>query len=170
MHDLRQDTAGQHFLVEDLVDGDDPRTAIGADGTRLTILAAELAETLAALHDAGFVHGDIKPDNIRVPRGSRAVLLDLGAVVAGDAMHTPAFAAPELRAGAPHSVATDLFALGATLWACVTDGDARSNLTRLRDRAPWVPPHLADLIVSLLAEHPAIDRDRRVTCSRLSAV
>src|SRR4029077_17090177 len=41
-------------------------------------IARQTADALAALHRAGFVHGDVQPDNIRVTEGGRAILLDLG--------------------------------------------------------------------------------------------
>src|SRR5205823_1359766 len=127
VHDFARDVHGVPFLVEDFVDGADPATWIERRAQRFVTLAADLAETLAGLHEAGFVHGDVKPANIRVPSSGRAILLDLGAAAAlrarvGQTVHvfTVAFASPELRAGAPPSVATDLYALGATLWACAT--------------------------------------------------
>jgi serine/threonine protein kinase/tetratricopeptide (TPR) repeat protein len=177
VHDLGRDARGVLFLVEDLVDGADAITAVakGADdkdrAQRLTSLTVDVIETLAALHDAGFVHGDVKPSNIRVPRAtpSRAMLLDLGACVArssvcagspGLAVHTPAFAAPEVKEGELPSVQADLFGLGATLWACAT-GSA-NRIGELRDRAPWVPPRLADVIASLIAP----ERTRRARTAR----
>src|SRR5207253_521172 len=38
----------------------------------------QIAEALAALHRSGFLHGDVKPNNIQLIRGGQAVLLDLG--------------------------------------------------------------------------------------------
>src|SRR5262249_37537402 len=140
---------GVPFLVEDLVEGEEPSRWVGERASRLASLAADLAETLAALHDAGFVHGDVKPENVRV--AGRAVLLDLRPALGGG--YPPAFAAPELRAGGRGGPATDLYALGATLWACAAKSPRKT--TTLRDRAPWVTPSLADLIEKLMAEHPA---------------
>ena len=174
VHDFARDSRGVVFIVEDLVVGGDPATWLDqhddsrATSTheraqRLVTLACDLAETLAGLHDAGFVHGDVKPANVRVPPSGRAVLLDLGAAAALRAssravVYTEAFAAPELRAGAAPSVATDLHALGATLWACAT-GAGPVARAGLRDRAPWIAPSVAAVLESLVAEHPA-DRPR----------
>src|SRR5205085_2468862 len=79
---------------------------------------------------------------VRLVANGRAMLLDLGAAVAAGShasVFTPAFAAPEVRAGAAPSRASDLYSLGATLAAC----------------AAKLPPSLEDLVARLRAEHPA---------------
>ncbi len=167
-HDFARDRRGVLFLVEDFVDGVDPITFVKEDAARFVRLAADLAETLAALHDAGFVHADVKPGNVRVPSasvGGRAMLLDLGAALSnarelGEArILTPAYAAPEVKAGARSSPASDLYSLGATLWACATNAPPPASRTGLRDHASWVPPRIADVVEALLHEHPS-DRPR----------
>ncbi|MBX3189764.1 MAG: sigma 54-interacting transcriptional regulator [Labilithrix sp.] len=165
VHDFARDAAGTPFIVEDFVDGSDPSRWVGRRDERLSALARDLAETLAGLHDAGFAHGDVKPDNVRIPASGRAMLLDLGAAsplrgAASPSVFTPAFAAPELRAGARPSVASDLFALGATLWAVATgDPPAATARPPLRDPAPWITPSAATIYEVLLAAHPS-DRPR----------
>ena len=148
-HDLAHDRSGRAFLVEDLAEGDDALAWTAGDPARITTLAAELAETLAMLHDAGFVHGDVKPDNVRVDardsRSPRVKLVDLGAVVQRSEAaraFTPVYAAPEVLAGAPMTPASDLFSLGATLYACATRSQARPR-GPLRAQVPAVPPSLA---------------------------
>lgn len=78
-----------------------------------TLLAQSL-ETLAALHDAGIVHGDIAPGNIMISHfGDRTWLIDPApALASGGLIATRAWAAPELLAGGRPSHITDLFALG----------------------------------------------------------
>jgi serine/threonine-protein kinase PknK len=169
VHDFTRDARGVPFLVEDFIEGEDPSTWVDHRPPHVVALAADLAETLAGLHDAGFIHGDVKPANVRVVRGGRAMLLDLGAAAglrhtavadASPLVYTEAFAAPELRGGAAPSVATDLYALGATLWACTAGAAPPASGTRtLRDHAPWLTPSIAAVVESLLAVHPA-DRPR----------
>ncbi len=165
VHDFARDRSGTPFLVEDYVSGGEPREWVACSNERLASLTASLADTLAALHEAGIAHGDIKPANVRITERGRSVLLDLGAAVfvrsaraSSSGPFTEAFAAPELRAGGNASPATDLYALGATLWAVAT-GEPPVRSDRLRDRAEWVVPSLAAVIESLLLPHPA-DRPR----------
>ncbi len=193
-HDFAQDDDGVPFFVEDFVEGVTAEEWLGVPererSERVARLAADLAETLAALHDAGFIHGDVKPAHVRVAEmgatpgsgRSRAVLLDLGAAVLAGArrgafMFTPAYAAPEVVAGAPPHAASDLFSLGATLWALVAGAPppplpgpvatAAKRRRPLRETARWLLPSLADVIESLLAEHPA---DRPIDARHLLAM
>jgi len=169
-HDFDRDRrTGAPFLVEDFVDGETARAFVAAlperRAARLAYVIAEVAATLAALHDAAFVHGDLKPEHVRVTSQERVFVLDLGSALAGSPSNaadervalTPAFAAPELRAGARPTRASDLYSLGALAWALVTGSPPSMRGQKLRRIAPWVPPSLADLIDRMLEPHP---RDR----------
>ncbi len=192
VHDFTRDKRGVAFLVEDFVEGDDAVTWVSRATDprdrvwRLLVLGLELTRTLRVLHDAGVVHGDVKPKNIRATsvaslsaaerEAARIVLLDLGAAAftrlaaANEAgsIHTPAFAAPEVCAGAPASPAADVFSLGRTLAACAVgrrDGVQDGSGASLRDQAPWVPSRVGALIDAATAKHPA-DRPRAEAIER----
>src|SRR4051812_39340860 len=129
--------------------------------SRLRHLLLEVARILGTLHQAAFAHGDIKPAHVRVQADGSVFLLDLGAAVsrarapAGkSAGFTPRFAAPEVRLGGPTTERSDLYGLGALAWA-LASGRAASKGARLRSVAPFVPPSLAEVVESLLAEHPS---------------
>jgi len=176
-HDFGRDQrTAAPFLVEDFVDGETARAFVEAVPerrvARLASVMTEVAATLAALHDAAFVHGDLKPDHVRVTSDERVFVLDLGSALArmpasvGDApvALTPAFAAPEVRAGARPTRASDLYSLGALAWALAVGVPPAVHPQKLRRVADWVPPSLADLIQRLLEPHP---RDRPPDAERV---
>lgn len=83
--------------------------------------AAQLAGALDCMHTAGLFHGDIKPENVRLDDGGRAVLVDLGfSGSCEEALeHNPGslrYLSPERARGDPPSQASDIFALGTTLY------------------------------------------------------
>lgn len=177
-HDLaRCEKTGTPFLIETFVDGPDARHWLTTvpdqnKGARVLLVLTAIASTLACLHDSGFLHGDLKPEHVRIAHSGQTplpTLLDLGAavsnarVLAAPIAFTPAFAAPEVRAGAAPTVAADLYGLGAMILAMVT-GDAPGKRLRRRlfDEASWLPPTVATLVDELLAEHPR----ERPQCAR----
>jgi DNA-binding NtrC family response regulator len=166
-HDLaRDESSAALFLVEDFVDGEDASSWLeavpeSARAERLASLLAQAGATLGSLHALGLVHGDLKPAHVRFDAAGRATLLDLGSAVTRDAgavvaAFTRAYAAPELIAGGRPSIATDLYALGATAYAaCVGHAPDAQRARGLRELAPWLAPSLAALVERLLAPHPS---------------
>lgn len=111
---------------------------------RVAALAEDLLSAVGACHEAGIIHGDIKPDNILLDRDGRAKLADFGAARAiapdrtaraGDAAGTLAYLAPEQVRGEPPSRAADLHACGVVL------------ATAAAGRHPLVPPRADDFTV-----------------------
>jgi serine/threonine protein kinase len=113
---------------------------------------AGVAATVAAVHQRGFVHRDVKPANILAAAG-RVVLADLGTAAPADAPHrehfyrylypyTPLFAAPELFAG--YGVeqgayrAADVWSIGATLVSVCTGTEALPMLLSPAERTTLV--------------------------------
>ena len=112
-----------------------------------TRLGAEVGSALAAAHRLGIVHGDVKPANVLIADDGSARLSDFGIAKAVDeaapvpiaGLHgTPAYLAPEVVRGQPVGYATDVYGLGATLYAAVegtppfgTDPDPRTLLRRV---------------------------------------
>jgi DNA-binding NtrC family response regulator len=168
-HDFdRDERSGAPFLIEDFVDGETAQAFVEAVPAhrvaRLGHVISEVAATLAALHDAAIVHGDLKPEHVRVTAGERVMVLDLGSACARSPATfadqpialTLAFAAPEVRGGARPTRASDLYSLGALAWTLAT-GTLHEHPQKLRRVAHWVPPSLGDVIDRLLEQHP---RDR----------
>jgi len=129
VYDVGQDDAEVWFAME-LVDGVTLR-AYAADHSRDEIQRVLLAAAggLAAAHRAGLVHRDVKPDNILVDRGGRAVVTDFGLarIVAGDrggpaltstgvVFGSPGYMAPEQLSGADVDARADQFAWAVSAW------------------------------------------------------
>jgi hypothetical protein len=135
---------------------------------------------LAAAHAAGVIHRDLKPHNVMLC-GDRAVVADFGLAIALEAgdptrsmelMGTPAYMAPEQVDGGAITTATDVFALGVTLFELVTGelpfrsssplGAALARLKGTAPRADSTCPGLdrrwADVIERCLARDPAARR------------
>ncbi len=157
---------GRPGLWAEIVDGESLEAALtrggpfGAEETRE--VARTLCGALTAVHAAGLVHGDVKPANVMRARGGRLVLMDFGAASedvrrGADALRaaqgTPGALAPEVRDGAPPSVASDLYAVGATCARLLT-GAWPSPGTTLRDARPDAPRALLAVLERALAAEP----------------
>jgi serine/threonine-protein kinase len=140
------------------------------------LVALDVCRALAAVHRAGFVHGDVKPQNIMREAGGRIVLTDFGAArlvtpTANDQRRTtvtPFYAAPEILLGAPPSVQSDLYSLGVVLYYLVTGqfpvtgksiddfcaAHASGRRTLLRDVRPDLPPSFIRVVDALTAALP----------------
>jgi serine/threonine protein kinase len=99
---------------------------------QVTHVGLRLLDTLEAIHQAGIVHCDIKPANVHVCADGRVVLVDFGIACVADAdsdgptcafAGTPAYTSPEQIRGRRPEPASDLFSLGATLYAAVEGKD-----------------------------------------------
>lgn len=127
---------GRAFLVLERLDGMDLRGVLVRDirlpwQTACTWLAA-VCESMTAVHRAGVVHGDLKPENIFICSESstapRVKLLDFGSARRlvgddGDASErsgTPEYMAPEWERQRMITAATDIYACGIMLYECVT--------------------------------------------------
>jgi tRNA A-37 threonylcarbamoyl transferase component Bud32/tetratricopeptide (TPR) repeat protein len=109
---------GDATLIEDLVDGPTLRGLMSGplETSRALDLVARIAFALAAVHGAGIVHCDLKPENIVMAAPTRPVIVDFGVALLDPESRmtggTPAYMAPEQARGARADARTDLFALG----------------------------------------------------------
>lgn len=109
------------YLVMPYVEGTPPRPPLPP--REAARLAWEVAQALAYAHARGVIHRDVKPANILVEKGGRAVLADFGLAIAGgssaslwSASGTPEYASPEQVRGEALDARTDVYSLGATLY------------------------------------------------------
>ncbi len=123
---------GQPWLVMEFVDAPSLATLLRDKGrldpAEVARIGARVAAALAAAHDAGIVHRDVKPANILVADNGAVKITDFGISRAvgdvtvtstGFLAGTPAYLAPEVARGENPESPSDVFALGSTLYAAV---------------------------------------------------
>ena len=139
-------------------------------------IAIKLARAAAALHRAGIIHRDIKPDNVILESDASLKLIDLGVVrIPGledfppeDIPGTPGYMAPEMFAGEPGNEATDIYALGVTMFRAFTGefpyGNPDATSPPRRDRPKELSalrPDLSAWLQAALGRAIAIDPSER---------
>jgi serine/threonine-protein kinase len=161
VYDAGQTDEGVHFLVTELLEGEDLGARLERTGKPLAVdLAVSLARqaclALGAAHASGIVHRDVKPENLfiievdgrpfvkvldfgisKVSERGRTKLTRTGAVLG-----TPAYMAPEQARGGDIDLRTDVYGLGATLY------------TALAGRAPFEGEDAATALSKLVSEEP----------------
>lgn len=176
-------TCAPYFLVLELLPGESLRHRLlreyCLDLTTALWIVRQTAEALTALHRAGFVHGDVKPDNIHLVDDGTAKLIDLGFahrpgenaafLRQGYLLGTVDYLAPELCTfDADHDASGDVFGLGVTFFEALAGrlpypaGSTRQTLQRhrcdppadIRRYAKSLPIALVALLERLLAHDP----------------
>jgi serine/threonine-protein kinase len=157
--DFAVDPDGAAFVVMELLDGRSLARIVAEDGpldaARAARLGAQIASALQAAHEQGIVHRDIKPSNVVVVRGydggELAKVIDFGVAAmkesdtydrltkTGQILGTPNFMAPEQIRGEAVDPRTDVYGLGACLYAA------------LAGRPPYPGTTIAEVCVPLLA-------------------
>ncbi len=163
---------GRHFLTMEHVQG---RTlserikqgTLGLD--RALPIARQIAAALESAHNRGAIHRDLQPGNVMITPDGRVKVLDFGlaksismpteVTTAGTVMGTPGYMSPEQLRGEPTGVATDIWAFGCLLFACVTGRSPfqmatamESIAATLRSEPEWsqLPADLPSEFLSLL--------------------
>ena len=159
------ETGGVPFVVTELLEGETLgrrlRRAPVAPAEAIA-LGIEIARGLAAVHAQGFVHRDLKPDNVFLTRQGGVKLLDFGVAQAlsddtpthgSTVVGTPGYVAPEQLDGHPIDARADVFALGAVLHRMLGMRPTGASTPR-GPLPPPVPVPLARLVDRCLARAP----------------
>jgi len=140
------------FLVMDLFDGTSLDVHRPTNLGALLQIFSQVAQGLGAMHRLGYVHADIKPNNILVSDKNAVKIIDFGqscaiGTVKTRIQGTPDYIAPEQVGRGPLTPRTDVFNFGATLYWCVTDRHIPTLIPKKRSGVASVddrelrPPH-----------------------------
>ncbi|MEV0909877.1 protein kinase [Streptomyces hokutonensis] len=192
VHDIAE-VDGRPLIVMELIDGPSLDDVLGergpVDPREAAGIGAKVMEALAAAHAVGVLHRDVKPGNILLERSGRVVLTDFGIATmddpgdgsathltrSGELIGSLDYLAPERAQGADPGPASDVWALGATLYAAVEGASpfrrtsTYSTLTAIVDE-PLPEPHRAGPLTPVLRQlldkrpesRPDADQARRL--------
>jgi len=175
---------GHPWIVMERLSGRTLEEVLDTEGPlpidRVTSIGLCLLDVLQASHRAGIVHRDVKPGNVHLCDGGRVVLTDFGIASTmghgcssqtGEIFGSPAYISPERVQGGEFGPASDLFSLGATLFAAVEGrppfdkGSLFATLIAVVEDAPTPflrAGPLRPVIEGLLAKNP----ERRLSAAR----
>ena len=165
-------------LVMDLLNGPDLRGRLDREGPmppeRAVGICADIAEALAAAHEQGIVHRDVKPENVLIDAVGRGRLTDFGIARLVDGprrnratriVGTPDYLAPEVIEGCPPGPAVDVYALATVLFELLTGWTPfggghpgavlRRHVTEPTPRVPGMPDELTELMDRCLGKTAA---------------
>ncbi|MEI6289328.1 MAG: protein kinase [Chloroflexota bacterium] len=166
------------YLVMDFINGEDLRQRMEREGkikdSDAVLIGAAVCEALTYLHSRSpsVLHRDIKPGNIKITPEGEIYLVDFGlaklvhgsqTTTTGARAMTPGYSPPEQYGTARTDPRSDIYSLGATLYASLTgvipeDGLARVmdniKLTPIRKNNPGVPQRLAFIIEKAMEAYP----------------
>ncbi|MBD0743834.1 serine/threonine-protein kinase [Streptomyces sp. CBMA152] len=196
VHDVTEHD-GRPVIVMELVEGPSLDGVLGERGTldarEAAAIGARVLEALAAAHRVGVLHRDVKPGNILLERAGRVVLTDFGIAAmddpgdgsathltrSGELVGSLDYLAPERAKGQEPGPASDVWALGATLYAAVEGSSPfRRTSTWSTLNAIVVEPlpepvragPLAPVLRQLMHKDPAQRPDAETAARLLSAV
>ncbi len=175
------DADGLKFLTMQYCDGTDLSTVLRREGQmplpRVVEIFRQICEGLAAAHEQGVIHRDLKPQNIMIDRQGRVLITDFGLAKsfeqvslteAGKIIGTPHYMSPEQVKGVALDQRSDIYSLGVMLYEMLTgtvpfSGSSAYEVMIQRiqrpprpatDHNPKIPPYLMKILQRCLETDP----------------
>ena len=169
------------FLTMEYIDGRDLASVLRKEGAlpipRAVSIFRQICEGLAAAHEEGVIHRDLKPQNIMIDRSGRVAITDFGLAKsfeqatlteAGKIIGTPHYMSPEQVKGQTVDLRTDVYSLGIILFEMLTGrlpftGSSPFEIMMQRinkpspiatDHNPQIPPYLLKILQRCLERDP----------------
>lgn len=160
---------GSPYLTMEVVEGSALDETLPLPPEKVRDVAIQLARALGYIHEQGFVHCDIKPENLRLTPDGRLKLMDFGLMerkgrIGGPIRGSLAYLAPEVAKGGMVDARSDLYSLGIMLFQLAsgqlpfqaeTPAEMlRAHLGQEPPRLETLPEDLRELLPQLLAKDP----------------
>jgi hypothetical protein len=162
LHDVGETPAGDHYIVQEFVDGRTLRSMLDEPVSLETAIdiARQVARALSAAHTAGIIHRDVKPENVMIRADGYVKVLDFGLArvedplgserstrtnldtAPGTLLGTTAYMSPEAAQAGIAGPAADVFALGVVLYE-MTAG-----------RRPFLAATSLGVLAAILSQEP----------------
>ncbi len=178
---------GRSYIAMEYVDGPNLHRYLRQKGKlevrEAVSIVGQACAALEAIHRAGIVHRDVKPDNIIIAKGGLVKLMDFGLAKGADnrmtatnvVMGTPCYMSPEQTRGEDVDLRTDIYAMGLVLHEALTgetvfsDGDVlQRQQFETPDppsaKVPEVPAGIDQIVMKCVAKSP---NDRFQTANEL---
>ncbi len=170
-------TLSDVFLVMEMLDGVSMDRKPPTNLDDALTLFIQTGEALAHMHSRGYIHADMKPNNVLIEPGPIAKIIDLGqsckvGTVKPRIQGTPDYIAPEQVHRQPITERTDIYNLGATMYWTLTARNIPTALTKgdslvsrldahmvpkatpVIELNPSIPPKLSELIMQCIEPEP----------------
>jgi hypothetical protein len=161
------DADGRRFLTMEYVDGEDLASSLRRFGRmppdKALQIARQLCAGVAAAHERGVLHRDLKPANVMLDGNGDVRITDFGIATAAadvgvEIAGTPQYMAPELLAGKPASIRSDIYALGLILFEVFTGKRLFDTTTLAELRQLHETPTLTTPSAIVRDMDPAVER------------